>query len=64
MIHALYLQYQRLEYADKDVWGDYCLNSSLHAAESRKITHHTLASDITSIASGSGVPSTCDETKL
>ena len=64
MIHALYLQDQRPEYAEKDVWGDYCLNSSLHAAETRKTTHHSLASEITSIANGSGVPSTCDETKL
>ena len=38
---ALYLQEQQPEYADKDVWGDYCLNSSLHAAETWKTTHHS-----------------------
>ena len=64
MMHALYLQDQQPGYADKDVWGDYCLNSSLHAAETRKTTHHSLASEITSISNGSGVSSTCDETKL
>ena len=64
MTHALYLQDQQPEYADKDVWGDYCLNSSLHAGETRKTTHHSLALEITSIANGSGVPSTCDESKL
>jgi hypothetical protein len=64
MVHALYLQDQHPDYADKDVWGDYCLNSSSHAAETRKTTHHSLASEIASIANGSGVPSTCDETKL
>ena len=26
-MHALYLQDQRSEYADKDVWGDYCLTA-------------------------------------
>jgi hypothetical protein len=42
MMHALYLQDQQPEYADKNVWGDYCLNSSLHAAEKLGRQHITL----------------------
>ena len=64
MVHALYLKDHHSDYTDKDVWGDYCLNSSSHAAETRKTTHYSLASEISHIANGSGVPSTCDETKL
>jgi hypothetical protein len=62
MVHALYLYEQHPDYADKDVWVDYCLNSSSHAAETRKTTHHSLATEIASIANESGVLSTCDQT--
>ncbi len=61
MVHALYLQDQHPDYA---VWGDFCLNSLSHAAETGKTTHHSLASEIASIGNGLGVPSTCDKSKL
>ena len=64
MIHAIYLKNQQPEYVDKDVWGDFCLNNSSHAAETRFTTHHSLACEIASISNGAGVPSTCDESKL
>ena len=44
-----------------DLWADTALNSSIHASNTRKITHDRLAQELASIASGAGIQTSSQE---
>ena len=59
--HARFLHDHVVGYENMDLWADAALNSSIHASNTRKITHDRLAQELASIASGAGIPTSSQE---